>query len=127
MARRSWTSVLALGLVCTCGRATAAAAVRGAERLTIERFGAVADDGKDDTAAFGAALAKLADTPGASLELQPGTYDLATRATPPDGTSPPLLVVKNVRDVTIDGRGAQLVCHDYSDCWNYLGGRRNRT
>src|SRR5437868_3329932 len=108
---RSWTSLLALGLVFACARTTVA---RGAEQLTIGGFGAVADDGKDDTVAFTAALAKLVPSAGASLELGPGTYDLATRATPPDGMSPPLLVIKDARDVTIDGHGAQLVCHDFA-------------
>ena len=107
--RRRWVTAT-VGAVLLCGACLAAA---GPTR-SVDEFGAVPDDGKDDTAAFMAALKACAATPGSTLSLSPGRYDLAMRTDPPDGASPPLLVIKKAQGLTIDGRDAEIVCHDHA-------------
>jgi hypothetical protein len=107
----NWLMILALG-VC-------APLVTAAETFPVSRFGAVAGDGKEDAGGFRAALGACVQSPGSTLVLEPGRYDLALRSTPPDGSSPPVLVVTDARGLTIDGRGAEIVCHDFATLFQF--------
>jgi hypothetical protein len=99
------------------------APVGGAETISIGSFGAKADDHIDDTRAFLDALKACIASPGVTLSLSPGVYDVGQRSTPPDGASPPLLVIKQANGLTIDGNGAEIVCHDFATLFWFENGR----
>jgi hypothetical protein len=88
-------SLRGMGMI--LGLAVCAPLVTAAATFPVSRFGAVAGDGKEDAEAFRAALRACVQSPGSTLMLEPGRYDLALRSTPPDGSSPPVLVVADVR------------------------------
>lgn len=77
--------------------------------LHVADFGAVPDDGQEDSAAIHSALDALAKSPGAMLVFSTGRYELGVGdAAPADR----YFSLKEARDVTIDGRGATLLLQD---------------
>lgn len=90
------------------GAPAGAAVVRAAD------FGAVADDGKDDSEAIRAALAACQAQAPARLLFQPGRYDLLMSGNGVAGI-PDLdrigLLLSDLHDLTIDGQGAEMILH----------------
>lgn len=70
-------------------------------------YGALADDGQDDTAAMAAALEACRNQPSPRLVLDPGRYHFAEGANP----AHPQHAVRahGIHDLTIDGGGAELI------------------
>jgi len=86
----------------------------GVTVVSVASFGAKADDRADDTPAFVQALRACVLSPGSTLALDAGVYDVAMRSTPPDGSASPVLVISGARGLTIDGHGAEIICHDFA-------------
>lgn len=99
--------------------ATLVPMAKGGEVFNISRFGGMPDDAKDDTPAMLSALSACTASSGATLELEAGQYDVAMRSSPPDGKSAPVLVIKNANGLTIDGHGAEIVCHDFATLFSF--------
>jgi Glycosyl hydrolases family 28/Right handed beta helix region len=81
----------------------------GAETVRAARFGAVPNDGVDDTASLQAALDFCARLPGTTLVLEPGTYDLTAKR-----GARQVLTLRNGRSVKIEGNGATFVVHSWT-------------
>lgn len=60
-----------------------------------------------DAAAFDKALQRVAEIPGATLEIEPGTYHLSPAA-PESGAKPPHFAVEGLEDATIEGNNSTL-------------------
>ena len=104
--------------------AVAGARAENAVRLSAADFGAVPDDGKDDTEAFQKLFAAAAQATGpVVIEVAPGRYDFfpekATRracyASNAIDLAPPVrtiaLDLQGLKDVTVAGKGAEFLMH----------------
>ena len=104
-------TVLAL-LTCCVGSASA-------KDFDVARFGAVADDGKDDSAAVQTAIDECKKEPGSRLVFHKGRYDFFYNQKPSD-----CLLFVGLHDLSIVGPGAELVFHglvhglSFYDCSN---------
>lgn len=91
---------------------TFASAVMPALGLDVTRFGAVADDGKDDTAAFVAAFKAAQTKRDTRIVIPKGRYQLRSDGNPerPDA----LLPITKLDNLTVEGRGAELILSGHS-------------
>lgn len=85
----------------------------GAEEavINVNDYGAIADDGQDDTAAVHKALEKCKQIPGCTLIFPKGTYDFMEASGPtynPEHWALPLIGFKGI---TVDGLGSTLNFH----------------
>lgn len=85
----------------------AAGAVQPGNVVDIAAFGALPDDGQDDTPAFLAAFAEVARTRAERLVLHPGRYDLMAGANPDSPST--LFPIADLNGFTLDGGGAELM------------------
>ncbi|HET6429619.1 MAG TPA: glycosyl hydrolase family 28-related protein, partial [Phycisphaerae bacterium] len=76
-------------------------------RVSVADFGAIPDDGKDDSAAVSKALAAAAERPGSVLVLPKGRYDFAHDRRP--GRNIYHFPVHGARGLVIDGQGSKLI------------------
>ncbi len=93
---------LALLLLAGWGYARGSDEAAGPAVWQVADFGAVPDDGQDDTVAFHRAAEALMKSPGAILELDAGTYRLGVENSPQPGA----VTFRDLDRVTIRGRGA---------------------
>ncbi|MFC1694403.1 right-handed parallel beta-helix repeat-containing protein, partial [Candidatus Latescibacterota bacterium] len=73
--------------------------------INVVDYGAVPDDGVNDTAAVQAAIEACREHPGAELVFSAGTYDFS-------GDTNPRLRLDGFTGLTIDGNGAEFIGHD---------------
>ncbi|MGQ9807944.1 MAG: right-handed parallel beta-helix repeat-containing protein [Armatimonadota bacterium] len=95
-------------LIATPVLASAADDAQGTRPVEV-RVRAVPGDGKDDTQAVRAAREECRRHARPVLVFEPGRYDFHAGAIPEQGGTS--IVVSGVHNLTIDGRGAQLVFH----------------
>jgi hypothetical protein len=107
-------------------------AIFGCSRLNpltevkVSDFGAVPNDGKDDTPAIIAALKNCEGRKNATLTFEIGSYDIYSNQKNERGIFNPAIEVNGFVDFTIDGQGAELIGHDlatmfsFSKCKNLL-------
>jgi len=94
---------------------------RGFVEVKVADFGAVPNDGKNDTPAIRAAIKACQDKPGVRLVFIPGTYDMHGE-TPTDTRT--RLEFEAYDDLTIEGNGAEIIGHElanlfaFSNCSN---------
>jgi len=89
--------------------------------INVAGFGAVADDGKDDTPAILAAIESCRGRKNVILTFGSGSYDIYGSVRNEDGNFNPSLIVKNLTGLTIDGHGAELIGHDLSSMFHFSG------
>ncbi len=82
---------------------------------------AVPGDGRDATAAFRDALLECRSHARPVLVLKPGRYDFRAGALPEQGSAS--IVVTDIENLTIDGRGAELVFHGNTSGFFFHGCR----
>ena len=89
--------------------------------IKVAGFGAVPNDGKNDTPAIIAAIQACRDRKNTRLVFAPGTYDI--KAGPPAQTRrlQPSFDIKNINNMTIEGSGAELIGHDYATMFSFTG------
>lgn len=99
--------------------------VLGGSKMTVvdvTTFGAVANDGKDDTAAVLAALDECKKNSPVTLVFPKGTYNFFAGSNPKDkGTLFPMV---GYTDLTIDGKGSEFLMHGMTaifSSWNCNG------
>ena len=94
--------------------------------IDVASTGAVANDGKDDTAALRKAIALCRKRPGSVLRFAKGRYDFS--AEPPGGAKPrhKSMNFRGCRDLLVDGGGATLMFDgvigvmSFADCHNVV-------
>ncbi len=104
MTALSWSSL-------ACAEAVKMASAPPAyKRVSVANFGAVANDGKDDTAAVARAIAACVRRPGSALVFPKGRYDFfsAARLNPKVRYQ---MTIEGARKLVIDGRGSRFVFH----------------
>ncbi len=87
--------------------------------VKVSDFGAVPNDGKDDTPAILAALSNCKGKKNVTLTFEIGSYDIFGSHKNERGNFKPSIDVKDLNDFTIDGRGAELTGHDLSTMFNF--------
>jgi len=99
-----WTLITALALA----SALPCLAQDGGEtRLKASDFGAIADDGKDDSEAFARALERCRALEGRkTLEFQSGAYEFSRQGKGQDAIS-----IEGVKSLRIEGNGAEFILH----------------
>jgi len=99
-------------------------AVGAAEAQTVAdvaAFGAVPDDGQDDTDAFLAALKEVARTGARQLVFHAGRYDLEAGRNPENAQL--LFALSNLNGLTIDGGGAELMVKGATSLFSFVNCR----
>ena len=91
------------GLILAAGMPPAAVA----EVVRVARFGALPDDGVDDTLAVAQAIEACGRSPGARLVFARGRYDFAEGQNPAAPRAS--MIFRNLSDLTVDGGGALLM------------------
>ena len=87
--------------------------------LKVSDFGAVPNDGKDDTPAILTALKNCKNKKKVTLIFEMGSYDIYGSQKNERGHFNPSIEVNGFDDLTIDGRGAELIGHDLSTMFNF--------
>jgi hypothetical protein len=100
MKRCFGTSALMVVLV-----GSTASAMLGAD-IRVGSFGAIPDDGINDTSAIQLAINAAGKAPGSVVQFDPGIYDIAA----PAGTNRALLIF-GASSITLNGSGALLLVH----------------
>ena len=112
--------VLASAACALAALGTSSAARSGSDIVDVTHFGAVADDGKDDTAAVKAAIAECARRSPATLVFPRGRYDFFPETDfKTAGHVPALFAVSNAKCLTIDGRGSTLMFHGITSVFGF--------
>jgi hypothetical protein len=92
--------------------------------IDVAQFGAIPDDGKDDTKAVLAALEECRARKALLLVFPKGKYDFFAGSNPRNSNT--LFPVSELSNVTIDGKGSEFVIHGLTGiCW--FGNCRNLT
>ena len=84
-------------------------------RVSVTDFGAVAGDGKDDTAAVARAIQACVKRPKSALIFPKGRYDFFSRSRPPKEWCQ--LQVDGARGLFVDGQGSKLIFHGKTGCF----------
>ena len=87
--------------------------------VRVSDFGAVPDDGKDDTGAIIAALKNCEGKKNVTLKFEIGSYDIYGSKKNERGGFNPAIEVNGLIDFKIDGRGAELIGHDLSTMFSF--------
>ncbi len=90
------------------------------EILKVSDFGAVINDGKDDTPAILKALEACKERKNAKLVFDFGTYDIYGSQKDARGNFKPSLDLKDIKNLTIEGNGAELIGHNYSTIFHFV-------
>lgn len=100
---------------------TVVGAAQQGDTLDVAAFGAVPDDGQDDSEAFLVALGEVARTGAQRLVLHAGRYDLTAGANPQSpGT---LFPIANLDGFTLDGGGAELMVRGATGLFHFTNCR----
>lgn len=76
------------------------------EEIRVADFGAVPDDGNNDSQAFLAAFEKSKEFPASTLILEKGVYDIFHGSSP--DSSEVIFFLEHLRNLTLEGNGAEL-------------------
>ncbi len=87
--------------------------------VTVSDFGAVPNDGKDDTPAILAALKNCEGRKTVALTFEIGSYDIYGSQKNERGVFSPGIEVNGFNNFKIDGRGAELTGHDLSTMFSF--------
>jgi len=87
--------------------------------ISVSDFGAVINDGKDDTPFILSALESCRGKDNAVLIFDMGTYDIHGTQKNERGTFMPSIEISDLDGLTIDGRGAELIGHDLSTMFHF--------
>src|SRR5262245_5777491 len=85
------------------------------QQVRVTDFGALPDDGRDDTPAILAAVASCRKLDKATLVFPKGRYDFFAGANPNDSNH--AIVLDHLANLTIDGQGTTLVFHGVTGCF----------
>ncbi len=88
--------------------------VKPALEVKVSDFGAIPNDGMDDTPAILAAVENCKGRKNVTLTFEVGQYDIYASQRNESGGSKSSIQVRDLNDFTIDGRGAELIGHDLS-------------
>ncbi len=86
--------------------------------VKVSDFGAIPNDGKDDTPAILAALENCKGS-AVTLTFEIGSYDIYGNHKNERGTFNPAIEVKDLNNFMIDGHGAELIGHDLSTMFSF--------
>lgn len=89
--------------------------------VDVASFGAVPDDGQDDTDAFLAALRHASETGATQVVFHAGRYDLEAGRNPDNAQV--LFALTGMEDITIDGGGAELMVHGATSLFTFANCR----
>ncbi len=87
--------------------------------LKVADFGAIPNDGKNDTPAILSAIEACRDKKSVKLVFEFGTYDIHGGQKDEKERFQPSFDVKNINNLTIEGNGAELIGHDYSSMFHF--------
>lgn len=87
--------------------------------LKVSDFGAVVNDGKDDAPAILKALEACKNRKNTKLIFEFGTYDIYGSQKDTRGNFKPTLDVKDIKNLSIEGNGAELIGHNYSTMFHF--------
>ena len=82
--------------------------------IKVVDFGALPNDGKDDTPAIFSAIEACKNKGNAKLVFEFGSYDIYGSQKDVRGNFKPSIDIKNISNLTIEGNGSELIGHDYS-------------
>ncbi len=99
--------------ILSCSRSDRVSEVR------VSDFGAVPNDGKDDTEAIIAALKTCEGKKNVTLVFEIGSYDIYGGKKNERGGLNPAIEVNGFIDLTIDGCGAELIGHDLQTMFSF--------
>lgn len=88
--------------------------------IKVADFGALPNDGKNDELAILSAIDSYKGSQSAKLVFELGTYDIGGGKKNERGHSQPSLDIKNIKNMTIEGNGAELIGHDFSSMFNFM-------
>jgi hypothetical protein len=91
------------------------AEVQTGQEVRVTDFGALPDDGRDDTQAVIAAVSSCRKLDRPTLVFPKGRYDFFAGANP--GDSNHAIVLDRLANLTIDGQGSTLVFHGITGCF----------
>jgi polygalacturonase len=91
--------------------------------IIVSDFGAIPDDGKDDTPAILEALKACREHQKPVLVFGMGRYDIYPAEKNERGTYKPSIRVEEIDQLTIDGRGAEFIGHELSTMFHFTGCR----
>jgi parallel beta-helix repeat protein len=91
--------------------------------IKVRDFGAIPDDGKDDTQAIISAIESCKNNRNSELVFESGSYDIYGSKKDNRGNFGPAVDIINVSNLTIDGRGSEFVGHDYSTMFHFTNCR----
>jgi hypothetical protein len=100
-----------------CAAVSVGRAAQAGGIVNVSNFGAMPNDGKDDTAAIAKAIAHVAKIGASRLRFQRGVYDLNAGANPASAGT--LMSFAGVANLTIEGSGAELRCHGLAQCMTF--------
>jgi parallel beta-helix repeat protein len=90
-------------------------------KVDVSSFGAIANDGKDDTAAVLAALERCQQSPPSVLVFPKGRYDFFAGSNPQDKNL--LFSVRDLNDLTIEGQGSEFMIHGLTSVFTFINCR----
>jgi hypothetical protein len=87
--------------------------------IDVKDFGAIPNDGKDDTQAIIKAIEACSSKTSSKLIFEFGTYDIFGSQKDERNNFLPSIMFKNISNLTIEGNGSEFVGHDYSSMFNF--------
>jgi len=87
--------------------------------IKVTDFGAVPDDGKNDTPAILAAIEACRDNQSTKLVFASGTYDINGGSEDERGRRQSSFDIMNINNLTIEGNGSELIGHDYATMFSF--------
>jgi hypothetical protein len=87
--------------------------------IKVADFGAVPNDGQNDTPAILSAIESCREKENVKLVFEMGTYDIHGGQKNERGRFQPSFDVKNINNLTIEGNGAELIGHDYATMFHF--------
>jgi polygalacturonase len=87
--------------------------------IKVKDFGAIADDGKDDTPAILSAIEACKISKSSKIVFESGTYDIYGSKKDKHGNFEPAIEIHDLGNLTIDGNGCELVGHNYSTMFHF--------
>ena len=87
--------------------------------INVKDFGAIPNDGKDDTPAIIKALEECKGKTSSKLIFDFGTYDIYGSQKDERGNFLPSVDIKNPDNLTIEGNGSEFVGHDYASMFHF--------
>ncbi|MFC1558438.1 right-handed parallel beta-helix repeat-containing protein [candidate division KSB1 bacterium] len=87
--------------------------------IKVADFGALPNDGKNDEPAIISAIDVCRSKENTKLIFEWGIYDINGGQKNERGRSQPSIDIKNIKNMTIEGNGAEFIGHDFSTMFNF--------